>query len=234
MSLLLDILVIAVFAFSVYSGIKKGFIRSVMGIVVVVLAILGSAKLTPPLAAYLHDNYIDNTVTNRVEKSLGSLISGVESLDLDKLFDEQPQAFLEMLDRYGADFDELKAYYEKDLEGSETADEAIADRIAAPLSETISRASAFALLFIGLMLVLSLLAFLINLLVKLPILNGANRFLGAVFGLVMGFGLAWGLSVAFRELLPHLSKVYDGVSPTIIENTVVIKYLGGLDFFRLF
>jgi len=48
MSLLLDILVIAVFAFSLYTGIKKGFIRSIMGIVVAVVAVIGAVKLSPP------------------------------------------------------------------------------------------------------------------------------------------------------------------------------------------
>lgn len=234
MSLLLDIIVIAVFAFSVYSGIKKGFIRSVMSIIVVVLAILGSVKFTPSLARYLEDKYIDKAITGRVEKSLDSLISGVDSLDLSKLFQDRPQAFLDILDRFGADFEELKSYYEEEAAASENAEEAISSRIASPISRTISKAIAFAILFITLFLVLSLVAFILNLVVKLPLLNGANRLLGAVLGIAIGLGLSWGLSIAFRELLPHLAKVYDGVSSSIIENTVVVKYLGGIDIFKLF
>lgn len=232
MSLLLDFIVVAAFGFSLWRGLRRGFIRSVMGVIVVVLSLLGAAKLTPPLAAYLSDRYIDKAITAQVEDSLDDIVS--ENLNLDTLFDTAPQAFLNILDRFDADFDELKAYYEADASNDEDAEGSLSSYIAAPLSQTISRAAAFALLFIGLYLTLSLVALLINLVVRLPLLKTANRLLGAVLGALIGLCLAWGLSVAFCELLPELSKVYEDVSANLIDHTILVKYLGGLDVMNLF
>jgi uncharacterized membrane protein required for colicin V production len=230
MSLLLDILVIAVFAFSLYTGIKKGFIRSIMGIVVAVLAVIGAVKMSPPMANYLHDKYIDKLVAEQVAGSLDELIADVESIDLKKLFEDKPQAFTDILDTFGVDFDELKSYYEKDLGGRDDSEEAVSQYIAEPLAMTLSRAAAFAILFFGILLILTVAVLLIDLVVKLPILNGANKFLGAVFGAAMGLATAWGLSMVFCALMPHLAVIYEGVVPTsVIENTVVVKFLGSLD-----
>ncbi|MBQ7125311.1 MAG: CvpA family protein, partial [Clostridia bacterium] len=47
MSFILDLFLIFIFLVCVYTGFKRGFIRSIMSVVVVVIAILGSIKLTP-------------------------------------------------------------------------------------------------------------------------------------------------------------------------------------------
>jgi len=230
MSLLLDILVIAVFAFSLYTGIKKGFIRSIMGIVVAVVAVIGAVKLSPPLANYLHDKYIGNVVTEQVGGYLDELIADVESIDLTKLFEDKPEAFTDILNTFGVDFDELKSYFEKDLSGNNDSEKAVSQYIAEPISQTLSRGTAFAILFFGIFLILTVVVLLIDLVVKLPILNGANKFLGAVLGAAMGLVTAWGLSMVFCALMPQLSVIYEGVVPiSVIENTVVVKFLGSLD-----
>lgn len=235
MSLFLDVVVIAVFSFSFYSGIKRGFVRSIMGIVVLLLAIWGSAKFSPPLADYLNDKYIESAVSAKIGDSLDELISGVDSFNIRNLFEEKPQAFIDILEQFGINYEELKTYYEKDLRQEENSEDEVSHYIAQPLSRSISNATAFAVLFIGVVLILSLLVVLLDLVVKLPILNTANKILGAVFGCMMGLAFSWGLSIIFTNLLPHLAVIYEGTIPaSVIENTVVVKLLGSLDPFTLF
>ncbi len=233
MSLLLDIIVIAVFGLCLYTGIKKGFIRSIMGIAVLVVAIVGSIKLTPPLAAYLNENYVEEAVTEQVVGALDGLIGDVESIELSNLFAEKPQAFIDILERFGIDYEDLKHYFEIDLQGKAGSEEEIAEYIAKPLSSTVSKAAAFALLFLGLMIVLTVALLLVDLFVKLPLLNGANKLLGGIFGAILGLALAWGISNVMCALLPHLAVLYDSVSETVIENTYLVKFLGGLDILHL-
>ena len=233
MSLLLDVLVIAVFACCLISGIKRGFIRSIMGMLALVVAVIGAIKLTPPMANYLNERYIDKVVTEKVGASLDSLISGVDSVDLTKLFEDKPQAFTDILERFGVNFEELKSYYENDLRDESSAEEGVSSYIAEPLSKGLSRAAAFAIIFVGFWLILTVVLMILDLVVKLPILNGANHFLGAVFGAAMGCAFAWGLSAVFCALMPHLAMIYDGVVPTsVIENTFIVKFLGELNVLR--
>ena len=235
MSLLLDSLVIVVVAVSIFLGIKRGFIRSVMGIVVLVAAILGSIYFSPTLGAYLNENYVEDAVSGHVRKSLDSLVSGVESLDIDDLFRDKPKAFEDVLNRFGVDFDDLKNFYEEKAAESGDAVGRVAEHIASPIASAISKGAAFAILFIGIYLGLSIVLLIVDLIFKIPMLEGANRLLGAIFGAALGLAIAWGISTALCSLLPQLSMISDhAISPNIIEDTIVVRFLGAIDILSLF
>ena len=143
MSLFLDFLVIAVFALCVYTGVRYGFIRSVMSIVVLVLSLLGSIHFSPALSDYLQVNHIEPAVTKQAEKSVEALISGVDSMDLDRLFSESPEAFVNVIEKFGVDYEEVKEHFENRLSGAADSARELAHYIAEPLAEKISDAAAF-------------------------------------------------------------------------------------------
>ena len=235
MSLLLDILVIAIVAISIFLGIKRGFIRSVMGIVVLVAAILGSVYFSPTLGNHLNERYVGDAVSDHVRSALDSLVSGVESLDIDDLFEDRPQAFVDVLNRFGVDFDDLKSFYEEKAAATDDAVGSIAEHIASPIAATISKGAAFAILFVGIYLGLSIILLIVDLIFKIPMLEGANRLLGAIFGAALGLAIAWGVSTAFCSLLPHLSVISENAIPAnVIEDTIVVRFLGSLDILSLF
>ncbi len=230
MSLLLDILVIFVAIFFLVRGIKRGFFRSIMGIVVVVVALIGAIKLTPPMADYLHDKYVADLVSKQVEGALEGLISDIDAIDINKLLEEKPQAFTEILDTFGINFDELKTYFEQHLAGEDNAEHAVTLYVAEPLSRTLSRGIAFAVLFCGICLILSLVVLILNLVVKLPILHQANTILGAILGGILGILAAWGISTVLCVLLPEFAVIYENAIPaSVIENTIIVKFLGQLN-----
>ncbi len=235
MSLLLDFILVLIFVLCVYTGVKRGFIRSVMSIAVVVLSILGAVKLTPSFSAYLNKNYIESGITEKVEKSIESIIAGVDSINLAKLFQEKPQAFTDILEKFDINFDELNEYYETQAKESGEAEKEVSSYIAKPISETVSNAIAFALLFIFLSILLTVVVLVIDLIVKIPILKGINKSLGMILGILKGGLYAWGLSLIFCNLLPHLAVIYEGKIPaSIIDNTVIVRFLGALNISNLF
>ena len=235
MSLFLDFIIVLVFVLCIITGIKRGFIRSVMGIVIVVAAIVGSIKFTPKVAEYLNKNYITPGITAKVEKSLDSVVNGVESVDLKKLFTEKSPALTEILEKFGVDFDDARNYYENEAEKSDDAEQKVADFIARPLADTVSKAAAFALLFIAISAVLSLALIIVDLIANIPILKQINKSLGLIFGLIKGLLYSWGLSLIFCSLLPHLSVIFDGKIPaSVIDNTVIVRLLGSFSISGLF
>lgn len=119
MSLFLDFIIVLVFVLCIITGVRRGFIRSVMGIVIVVAAIIGSIKFTPKVAEYLNKNYITPGITSKVEKSIDSVVNGVESVDLKKLFSEKSKALTDILEKFGIEFDDARDYYEKEAEESD-------------------------------------------------------------------------------------------------------------------
>ncbi|MBO5039879.1 MAG: CvpA family protein [Clostridia bacterium] len=229
MSLLIDVIVIAAFAGCLIRGIKKGFIKSIIGIVIVIAAIIGSVQFSPALGNTLNDKFVHKSVVSAAKDS-------IPKVDTDTLINEMPTAFKKSLDRFRTDPEDVKELFENsDIEETEEQKRArIAEKMASPLSKAISRALAFLIIFVVLYLVLFIISIIVCAVVKLPLLRTADKLLGALLGGVSGILLAWGVSLAICALLPHLSVLYDGVVPeTVIDNSIVVKFIGKFDPFNL-
>ncbi len=229
MSLLIDVIVIAAFAVCFIRGIKKGFIKSIIGIVIVIAAIFGSIQFSPALAEKMNDKFIHKSVVSVAKDA-------IPPVDTDKLLNETPSAFKKVLDRFGTKPEDVKALFENSdpNETEEQKRDKIAEKMGGPLAEAISKALSFLIVFVLLYVVLFIVSLIICALVKLPILKAADKLLGALLGGASGLLLAWGISLAICALLPHLSVLYEGVVPeTVIENSIVVKFLGKFDPFNL-
>jgi uncharacterized membrane protein required for colicin V production len=229
MSLLIDVIVIAAFAGCLIRGIKKGFIKSIIGIVIVIAAIFGSVQFSPALADTMNDKFVHKGVVSAAKDS-------IPRVDTDTLINEMPPAFKKSLDRFKTDPEDIKGLFENsDVEETEEQKRnRIAEKMAAPLSKAISKALAFLVIFVVLYLILFVISIIVCAVVKLPLLKAADKLLGAALGGVSGILLAWGISLAICALLPHLSVLYDGIVPeTVIDNSIVVKFIGKFDPFNL-
>ena len=229
MSLLIDVLVIAAFAGCLIRGIKKGFIKSIIGIAIVIAAILGALAFSPAVTKKINDAFVYDAVVSVASDA-------IPKVDTDTLVNEMPSAFKKVIDKFGADPDDIKYLFaDSDPDESENSKRSrIAEFMAKPLAWTISRALAFFIAFVLIYVILLIVSFVVFLFVKLPVLKAADKLLGAVLGGVRGFVLAWGLSLAICALLPHLAVLWDGVVPeTVIDNSIVVKFLGKLDIFDI-
>ncbi len=229
MSLLIDVIVIAAFAGCLIRGIKKGFIKSVIGIAIVIAAIFGSIQFSPAVAHKMNDKFVHKSVVSVARDA-------IPKVDTERLVNDMPPAFKKVLDRFGTQPEDIKALFESSdpNETEEQKRDRIAEKMGAPLAKTISKALAFLIVFAALYLVLLVASIIICAVVKLPVLKAADKLLGAALGGVSGLLLAWGISIAICALLPRLSVLYEGVVPeTVIENSIVVKFLGNFDPFNI-
>ena len=229
MSLLIDVIVIAAFAGCFVRGIKRGFIKSVIGIVIVIAAIFGSIHFSPALAEKMNDKFVHKSVVSVAKDA-------IPRVDTETLVNEMPSAFKKVLDRFRTEPEDIKAMFESSAP-DETEDQKrdrIAEKMGAPLAKAISKALAFLTVFAVLYIVLLIASVIVCAVVKLPVLKTADKLLGALLGGASGLLLAWGISIAICALLPHLSVLYEGVVPeTVIDNSIVVKFLGNFDPFNL-
>lgn len=232
MSLLIDIIVIVAFAVSLAAGIKKGFLKSVMRVLIVVLALIGAINFTPDLSRAINDKWLEKPITDLAENSIRELIS--ETVDIDDLADERPNAFVKALGRFGVTPDDIEVFVAEDTDGDSKITR-IAEYMASPVSKAISKVVAFVALFFGLLLIFWLISLVVCLVVKLPKISKADKVLGGILGAVSGVMLAWGISVAICELMPHMAIIFDeAVSETVVDNSVIVKWLGAFDPFSVF
>ena len=228
MSLFLDILIIIVAIAAIYSGISRGFVKSVMGFVSLILAIIAAFTFTPKVASIYEEKFVSGWVDGIVKTSLTDLVSaGGQKLELSKIIDDRPDALEAIASRFGFDLDEIVSYYlEIQPENDSAAIESLAKRISSPTSEAISRVLAAISIFFGALILLKLLTVLLDLICRLPVLSTLNRFLGFLFGLASA---AVG-SLAIANLAVGLIKALNAVKPeffnqSVIDGSVIVKFL---------
>ena len=182
---IMDLAVGAVLALFVAIGWKQGFVKSLAGLIIAVVALVGAAMLAgtfaDPAAEYLAP-IIRETVEERAKEAIADQTGAYDPAALEGSADE----VLQML---GIDADARK-------ELAQRAEEAMletGESLIAAVVESITRSVVYALVFLvgffSLLAVLHILFAAMDLVAKLPVLSTMNAFSGAVLGVMKG-GLA--------------------------------------------
>ncbi len=228
MNIILDIFALAVFIFSIYRGYKKGFVKTVLklcsGIVCLILAI----SLSPTVGQFLNDNYISPALEGVITDKISELTASADTsqTDIDKIIEEEPNEFIQILEKFNVDFETFKEKFNQFSSSSvENASQATIEYVAKPLSETVSYIVSFILILLVSSLVLAVVTFLLDKIVKLPILKTANKFLGMVAGILFGLLWVYVLAMVMEISLPYIRNVS---APAIAQiepsSTMFFKY----------
>lgn len=228
MSLVLDGLIIVCGLCCVISGIRHGFIRSVIGLVKGVVSLLAAWAYTPVIRDTIKDNYIIKQIADGIAETMESLALNLESrtYDLSKVAADLPEAYTSILERYGIDIESFTAK----IAGISQADEALiydySTQIAEPCAAMVASAVSFALLFLGVYVALSLAAWFFDLIFQLPGLSGVNRFAGFVFGVVEAVFFAYVIANVGSALMTAMGPIDSSLfGESVVENTVLCKFL---------
>ncbi len=235
MSIIIDVILIAIIAVSTFFAYKKGFIGTLFSLVGTVVAIALSLALCTPVAGFINDNFVNPAVKSYIIKvvdgsSVGktyeqALSNGNEII---KNINEMPDSIKGVLDLAGVDTSVIIAQANKTEANAATAIDNLIDTIAKPISSGISRVIAlvglFVILSIALWVVCKLLTAVFN---ALPLGKSLNKFGGLAFGLVRGILIVFVISALFtavsKGVAPNSNNIF---SNKTIESTVLLKTIG--------
>ena len=228
MTLAIDAILIFAAVLCIWSGTRKGFVRSVMGLVSTLVASIAAYAYTPVLAAFIRDRYLIGRITDGIDETLRSLAldTSTDLFNLDRVASDLPEPFTAILSRYKID---LSAIADK-MRGFTGADEgavrSVAGEIASPTANALSSAIAFLPLFIGALIVLWLLTLLLDAIFRLPVLKSANTFFGFLFGVLEAAAMASILAIVLSVLTETLGA-FDPVlfGAETVDRTVVCSFL---------
>ncbi len=234
MFLALDIIVVVVFAATVINCVNRGFVRSVLSLLKSVLALLAAYIFSPALAEFF-GKFFDRAITGAVEQRLEAMVGeAAGKFNLEKLFSDKPKEFLDILDRFGGKVEDLAGQYGSVSGGSELQLTDMARQITGPVVDTVSYICAFLAIFVAALIVLAIAEVILSAVVKLPVIHGADKLLGAVFGVASGFVIAFILSLLAKEGFEALAAAYPDKFGGVIEKTFVVKLLGELEIGKIF
>ncbi|MBE6606002.1 MAG: CvpA family protein [Ruminococcaceae bacterium] len=196
MGLIIDVISLFVLIMFICLGYKKGLIKSVMGLVSVILSLIVAINFFHVPSAYIRANVIEPYFSNETSKTFSSLMNGgTEVIPIEKVFEDEPDALSETAEKFGIDVDEIKEYYNTAIKGivdsfdTKTIADKLSGFVVDSVSDTVSNVLGFLATFLASLLILTVLIWIINLIFKLPALNFTNKLAGALLGVVKAFVL---------------------------------------------
>lgn len=232
MSLFIDGLILVCAVWCVASGVKKGFIQSVIGLCKGAVSLIVAYAYTPLIRDQVRDSYIIDRIASSIAETLKSLAVNLEdsfagnpTYNLSKLTTELPEAYTSILERYRIDTPSFSAGIANVTDADEGVISSVAESIAEPCATALATAASFAGLFVVAFLGLSIAAWLLDAVFHLPLLSAANRFFGLLFGVAEALLLAYVISMASAALVDALGSISPGLfGPNVTSNTVLCRF----------
>lgn len=215
MHLIYDGIIVAILAYFFLRGRKKGLILALCGLAAFFVAIIGarmaSDAFAPKVADMLQPHFstvIESHLGSGLEEKLDELLTAGEQGD---------NAIAKLLTTLGF-YDEVADTIRSAVSGQ--AAQTAAD-VAVALARSVAEVVAGVLVFIVAFLLITvgwfLLSRALDLAARLPILNGLNRTLGGLFGLLQGMLLLF--------LIAWVLRLLGGVIPQdTVEQTTLLKF----------
>ena len=189
--------IIALIAGFTLLGLKRGFVKVVIGLASMFIAIVGAALLTKPVGAFLDKNTgirasIDKTIVSFVDEQIEN--AKQEAMKAAGVKDESElkvEDLIKKIDELSLPASVRDVIAEAAKKDVAAAGHAAAKEAAEKLSDAVINGIAFIGCFIVLLIALIIIGNALNVVAKLPVLHQLNGVLGGVLGFVEGIVAVW-------------------------------------------
>ena len=187
MSIILDVILVTIFAAFFFTAAKKGFMHTLLELLAVIVALALSYQFSPVVAQATYDEIVEKSLVEAVETQIDETVN-VSSVttQAEVLLDSIPGFMASFASSAGVDLDEIKTQISSEKFSSANLAIELVDKIAKPIAVGALIAIFFLLLSVVLIFVLKWIAGLLAKLFKLPLIGTVNKVLGGVLGACKG------------------------------------------------
>lgn len=225
MSLVLDLIIVAILAICVIAAAKKGFMRTLVELVGFVAAIVIAFAFSGPLAEFTYSKLIEPAASSTVEAAVSGVVGETAesaSQTLGELFESLPNFVTNFAEQSGYSADSIAQKVSSGADVQAISAE-LCDKIVDPAITAIIKYILVLVLFVITLIVAKLLSRFINSLFKGALLGTANTVLGGVLGAVKGaiFALIFCLVVSLIANFSSADTLSDAISCSYIIKAVL-------------
>lgn len=203
MNWIFDILLVVIFALIVFVDTKRGFVKAVWGFARAAASVILSLMFGSAVGLLFNKIFVLNTVTNTVYAALEPVIGLTNgSYNISAAF-EGNAGFADLLSRFGVTAESLQAKYGEFANATQDTLREMAEFIAKPIADTLSKLLGVVVIFLISMIALYIVGKVVDLLAKLPVIKTLNSFLGAVFGAASGFIYIWIICLVLSMVIEY-------------------------------
>lgn len=226
MAYIWDIISVVIIAISIYVGVKRGFVRSLISVACYIVALLGAQYASPIIGAKIYSGYLSGVISRNVVSQINSAVatgavSGGEILTM------LPQWVEGVITRVKPDFLDMSfsiAQSGATEEMAQTIANSITASLEAPLTQIISW-FAFILLFFLILLVLKWVAKLFTHVNRIPIVGTINMLLGGGLGIVLGVVSVLLVAIAANGVAFITNNQYPVINSDAVSESIIIGSL---------
>ena len=217
MKFALDLIFILVFLVCIFTGYKRGFVKSLTDLVSNLIAVIAARIISYQLAPSVFSTYFKDSVAETLRDKVAPLGGNITE-QVNNTLDYIPSGFLSIA---GVDGEKLAETVSSQIEEEGVSlVEALMNNIVSPIGTFILRIVIFVAAFAVCLVVMKLISLLLNKLSKLPVLKQANKAFGFVFGGIKGIVLVLVICAVLSILSGIINS--DGFS-TLISNSYVVS-----------
>lgn len=216
MSILLDLIIIAIIGICTLLSAKKGFVKTVIRLVGLILALVLSVTFSGPLSEFTYSKAVEPAVISAIDGVVSDVVDGAEGAVKEQVYETLPEFIKNNIDI--SDF-------EINNDGSIAKN--ITESAVEPIALTLLRAVFSIFLFLVFSIVSGFLAKVLNKIFSFSILGKANRILGGVVGAVQGIIFAV-IFVLVVTVIVSLSGGFLIFTPEAIDKTVLFNFIAKL------
>ena len=228
MSIVLDVIVLAIIGITAFIAAKKGFIATVIELVGLLLAFYLAFTLSAAAANFTYDQFISPSIQETITDSVGDSVAQTA----DEVWGSLPAIVVRGANTLGVDKEDITETISNSSDSS-IADiaQSIDNKIARPVITGFMRILIGFILFIVLIIVVKILAKIINKLFSFSIIGKVNKILGGALGAVKGIIFA----VAAVLLLSTIAAVSENgfliFTNENIENSTIFGFIASFNPF---
>ncbi len=222
MSLILDIILIAILVAFIASAVKKGFMLSLLELVAVIAALALAFSFSPVVAQGVYDGVVENVMIEALEEQIDQNVNASDIAENAELtLSVLPEFIVSLAENAGVDVAKIKdTIATADLSSENLATELVT-KVAEPITVGVLTAVFFIILAILLVFVLKIVAKLLSKAFDLPLVGKVNKTLGGILGAIKGIVVL----VFICTILNFALSNGDGELSTAVNESFVINIL---------
>ncbi len=229
-SIVIDVLLVALFLFFIIIFSKYGFARTIDRIGKTWMSVFTSVILGPFVSTRIHDWFLGTAFTNGVKNTLITIVEeNPNGYSLSELFQNLPEGMLRFLNNYDISLVELEATYGSATVANDAILQAIAERIAEPCATTVAKIAGHVICLVFSLLFFKWLDFEIKKR-ALPFFRYVDHVTGFLIGIAVGYCSVLGVSLLLNTIFQSV-VAFDANSGvvTVYENSYIFRYISEFD-----
>lgn len=215
MWLWIDLIIVAILLICIFIYAKRGFVKSIFGVIGFVAAIVLSFILSTPLSNFTYDKAIYPAVSTALTETISNTQTAVNESVLDALPD-----FL----KQGVDFENIDFNNVADIDTPQMMADKICENVVKPAAVNFLKIIFSLILFVVLSIVFKFIVKLLNKLFSFSVMGKLNATLGGVIGAVMGIIIAI-LFVLIINLIMSFNGDFAIFTSENINGTILYNFI---------